>query len=254
MTSKRKDQIYTLLKGIETGAPAAVAVVNPDQYIQHNPETHEGGEGLAALFKRIAKSSPRVHIVRIFEDGDYVFAHTEYDFASLKIGFEVFRFEGDLTVEHWDNIQEIQGPNSSGHTMTDGPTQATELDRTESNRAIVQSFIDEVLINGQLEKLEHYIENEHFTQHSPQIADGLPALRAALKNTSDEGIMIEYEHRHRLLAEGSFVLSVCEGSRAGIHTSFYDLFRVSEGKLVEHWDTTEAVPPRTEWKNNNGKF
>lgn len=74
MTSKRKHGIYTLLKGIETGDPAAVAVVNPNKYIQHNPETHEGGEGLAALFKRISKSEPRVNLVRMFEDGDYVFA------------------------------------------------------------------------------------------------------------------------------------------------------------------------------------
>ena len=42
-----KDQICTLLKGIETGNEASVAVVNPDKYIQHNPQTHEGGEGLA---------------------------------------------------------------------------------------------------------------------------------------------------------------------------------------------------------------
>ena len=83
MTSKRKEQICALLKGIETGDAAAVAVVNPDKYIQHNPETHEGSEGLAALFKRISQSSPRVNIVRVFEDGDYVFAHTEYDFANL---------------------------------------------------------------------------------------------------------------------------------------------------------------------------
>jgi predicted SnoaL-like aldol condensation-catalyzing enzyme len=26
------------------------------------------------------------------------------------------------------------------------------------------------------------------------------------------------------------------------------------GKLVEHWDTIKAVPARSEWKNNNGKF
>jgi len=48
MTSKRKEQICTLLKGIESGDAASVAVVNPDKYIQHNPQTHEGGEGLAA--------------------------------------------------------------------------------------------------------------------------------------------------------------------------------------------------------------
>ena len=157
MTSARKDQICALLKGIETGEEASVVVVNPDKYIQHNPQTREGGEGLAALFKRLSKSSPRVNIVRVFEDGDYVFAHTEYDFASSNIGFEIFRFEDDLAVEHWDNIQQRQGPNSSGHTMVEGPTEATDLDRTESNREIVRSFVDEVLINGQLDTLERYI-------------------------------------------------------------------------------------------------
>ncbi len=255
MTSKRKDQICALLKGIETGDPASVAVVNQDKYLQHNPQTREGSEGLAALFKRLSKSSPHVNIVRVFEDGDYVFAHTEYDFASSNIGFEVFRFEDDLAVEHWDNIQNRQGPNPSGHTMVDGPTEATDLDRTEVNREIVRSFIIEVLINGQLDKLEHYIDNECYTEHNPRIADGLSALRSALiAFESNNGIATEYDRIHRLLAEGSFVLCVSEGSLNGIHSSFYDLFRVADGKLVEHWDNTEAIPPRSEWKNDNGKF
>jgi predicted SnoaL-like aldol condensation-catalyzing enzyme len=106
MTSKRTDQIRALLKGIETGDATAVAVVNEGKYIQHNPQTQEGSEGLAALFKRLSKTSPRVNIARAFADGDYVFAHTEYDFATRRIGFEVFRFEDDLAVEHWDNIQQ----------------------------------------------------------------------------------------------------------------------------------------------------
>jgi predicted SnoaL-like aldol condensation-catalyzing enzyme len=254
MTSKRKDQIRALLKGIETGDAVAVAVVSPEKYIQHNPQTHEGSEGLAALFKRLSKSSPRVNIVRAFEDGDYVFAHTEYDFASSKIGFEVFRFEDDLVVEHWDNIQQRQGPNPSGHTMVDGPTEATDLDRTESNRDIVRSFVDDILINGRLQKLEHYIDKERYTQHNPRVADGLLALRSALKSTSDKGNTMEYVRSHRVLAEGDFVLSVSEGSLGGVHSAFYDLFRVAEGRLVEHWDTIEAIAPRIEWKNDNGKF
>ena len=105
MNSRRKDQICWLLKGIETGDAAVTKVVNEDKYIQHNPQTHEGSEGLEALFKRLSKTSPRVNVVRVFEDGDYVFAHTEYDFASSNIGFEIFRFEDDRAVEHWDNIQ-----------------------------------------------------------------------------------------------------------------------------------------------------
>lgn len=57
-----------------------------------------------------------------------------------------------------------------------------------------------------------------------------------------------------MLAEGNFVLAVSEGARNEAHTSFYDLFRLCAGKLVEHWDTIEAVPPRSAWKNDNGKF
>jgi len=254
LSSIRKDQIRALLKGIETGDAAAVAVVNPDKYIQHNPQTHEGSEGLAALFKRLSKTSPRVNIVRAFEDGDFVFAHTEYDFASSKIGFEVFRFENDLVVEHWDNIQPRQGPNPSGHTMVDGPTEATDLVGTESNRAIVRSFIDDVLIKGQHQKLQHYIDAKHYTEHDPRIADGLAALRSALTTSSDNGTAKEYDRIHRVLAEGDFVLSVSEGALDGVHSAFYDLFRVAGDRLVEHWGTIESIAPRSDWKNENGKF
>jgi predicted SnoaL-like aldol condensation-catalyzing enzyme len=255
MTSNRKGKIRILLKGIETGDEASVAVVNPDKYIQHNPQTHEGGEGLAALFKRLAKSSPRVNILRIFSDDDFVFAHTEYDFDTSRIGFEIFRFEGDLTVEHWDNIQPREGPNPSGHSMVDGPTEATDLVRTRYNREFVRSFVDDALVNGQLDKLENYIDAEHFTEHNPRIGDGLPALRSALSDAaSNGGTCIKYDRMHRILAEGNFVLTVSEGSVNGVHSSFFDLFRVADGKLVEHWDTTEAVPPHSQWKNDNGKF
>jgi predicted SnoaL-like aldol condensation-catalyzing enzyme len=255
MTSNRKDQICTLLKGIETGDEAAVAVVSPEKYIQHNPQTHEGGEGLAALFKRLARNSPRVNIVRIFSDGDFVFGHTEYDFDTSRVGFEIFRFEGDLTVEHWDNIQPREGPNPSGHSMVDGPTEASDIDNTERNREIVRSFVDEVLVNRQFNKMEDYIDAGHFTQHNPRIGDGLSALHSALCDpASNEDIAIEYDKMHHILAEGNFVLAVNEGSVNGVHSSFFDLFRVAHGKIVEHWDTTEAVPPRSEWNNDNGKF
>ena len=142
MTSRKKDQIRKLLKGIETGDPDSVSVVNEAKYIQHNPLTPEGSEGLAELFKRLAQTSPQVDIVRIFEDDAYVFAHTDYNFNVLEIGFEVFRFENGLAVEHWDNLQhKLSGPNRSGHTMIDGPTEVTDLDKTESNRELVRSFV-----------------------------------------------------------------------------------------------------------------
>ncbi len=231
-----------------------MAVVNEDQYIQHNPQTHEGSEGLAALFKRLSKSSPRVNVVRAFEDGDYVFAHTEYDFAQSNIGFEIFRFDGEQAVEHWDNIQQRFGPNSSGRSMVDGPTEALELNLTEVNRALVGSYVDQVLLNRELEKLDDYICGEHYVQHNPFIADGLLALRNSLEAKTEQGYSITYKKHHRILAEGNFVLSVNEGFSNGDHSALFDLYRVADGKLVEHWDTIEKIPPRAEWKNDNGKF
>ena len=254
-TSTRKQQIRDLLKSIETGDSTAVAVVNPDKYIQHNPETHEGGEGLAALFKRLSKTSPHVNIVRAFEDGEYVFAHTEYDFATSKIGFEIFRFEEGLVVEHWDNLQAKSGEsNPSGHTMTDGPTKPTDLGKTRQNKDLVRAFVDDILVKGRMDKLTGYFDGDTYTQHNPLIADGLSGLGAALEEFAKQGILMKYERIHRVLGEGDFVLVVSEGSLAGNHSSFYDLFRVADGKIAEHWDTIETIAPRDQWRNENGKF
>ncbi len=253
MTLANKDKIRALLKSIETGDPAPVAVVNEEKYIQHNPQTQEGSEGLAALFKRLSQTSPRVNIVRAFEDGDFVFAHTEYDFSRRNIGFEVFRFEDGRAVEHWDNIQPRQGPNASGHGMVDGPTDATDHALTGANRALVRTFVETVLMKGDLDRLDDYLDTASFTDHSPGVAT-IADLRTALESMEDGRRLVDYRHVHRVLAEGNFVLSVCEGYLRGNHTSFYDLFRVADGKLVEHWDTTEKIAPRSEWKNNNGKF
>jgi len=254
MTTAKKDQIRALLKSIETGDPGPVAVVNEAKYIQHNPQTREGSEGLAALFQRLSKTSPRVNIVRAFEDGDFVFAHTEYDFASRKIGFEVFRFEDGRAVEHWDNIQDRQGPNQAGRSMVDGPTEAADYDFTESNRAFVRSFVETVLVDEQLDWLTDYVDEDAYAEHNPQLGDGVAALRSALEAMDKGRRRIDYQRVHRVLAEGNFVLCVSEGDFGGIHSAFYDLFRVAKGKLVEHWDTTEKIAPRREWKNDNGKF
>ena len=71
----------------------------------------------------------------------------------------------------------------------------------------------------------------------------------------DPGVRaINYQRLHRVLADGSFVPSVSEGFRGPAHTAFYDLFRVADGLIVEHWDTTETIAERSEWKNDNGKF
>ncbi|MGV6827089.1 MAG: nuclear transport factor 2 family protein [bacterium] len=255
MPKDRKQMIFDLLKGIETGDPAAVAVVNEEKYIQHNPQTHEGSEGLATLFKRLSRTSPRVNVVRVFSDGEFVFAHTEYDFASRNIGFEIFRFENDQAVEHWDNIQARKGPNQSGHSMVDGEVLICDHDKTEHNREIVTQFVHQVLIGCDVGKLSDVLDRASFTEHNPEMSDELDGLQRMLSGTPTvDGHNIRYKKCHRVLAEGNFVLSACEGLRDGKQCAFFDLYRLRNGRIVEHWDTTEDITPRGEWKNSNGKF
>ncbi|WP_256368187.1 nuclear transport factor 2 family protein [Ruegeria sp. HKCCA5463] len=249
----KRELLQRFLKGLETGDAMAAAVVNEEKYIQHNPQTHEGSEGIADLFARLSKTSPKVTFKRVFEDGDFAFAHIEYDFSSLRAAFEVFRFEDGKAVEHWDNIQPLRGPNLSGRGMLDGHTEVTDLEKTEENRAASSMFVTDVLIKRRFDRLADFVA-EDLKQHNPDMADGIVALKNVLEGTSESGSKFVYKHLHRVLAEGNFVLCVCEGERNGVHSSFYDLYRWDADQIVEHWSTIEAVPPREEWKNDNGKF
>lgn len=250
----RKEHVAALLKSIETGDPGPAVIINADSYTQHNLGVADGLAGFGALLALLPPGSARVNTVRVFQDGDYVFSHTEYDFFGPKIGFDIFRFSEGRIVEHWDNLQTTAGPNPSGHTMIDGPTVVQEPSTREASKALVRAFVDDILVNGRLDRLAGYFDGDRYRQHNPHIADNLTGLRSALQTMADQGISMKYDRIHTVLGEGEFVLVVSEGTFAGAQTSFYDLFRVENGKIAEHWDTIEAIAPRSEWKNQNGKF
>jgi predicted SnoaL-like aldol condensation-catalyzing enzyme len=249
-----KTQVVNLLKAIETGAAEPVAVINPQKYTQHNQGIADGLAGFGAALAQLPPNSAKVNTVRVFQDGEFVFTHTDYNFFGPKIGFDIFRYEEGKIVEHWDNLQVTAGPNPSGHTMVDGPTQVTDLDKTEANKIMVKTFVDNILVNGRMEKLAGYFNGNNYIQHNPQIADQLSGLGKALEAMAQAGITMKYDKIHKVLGEGNFVLVVSEGTFGGKLTSFYDLFRVENGKIAEHWDTIEEIPARESWKNNNGKF
>ncbi|WHO75909.1 nuclear transport factor 2 family protein [Rhizobium sp. BT03] len=253
MTMQEK-QVVDLLKAIETGAAEPVGVINPGKYTQHNLGAADGLKGFGELLAALPKGSAKANTVRVFQDGDLVVAHTDYNFFGPKVGFDIFRFENGKIVEHWDNLQETAGPNPGGHTMVDGPTEIKDLDKTDANKKLVAAFVDDILVNGRMEKLAGYFDGDNYTQHNPQIGDGLSGLGAALKAMAEAGITMKYDTMHKVLGKGDFVLTVSEGKLAGKPTSFYDLFRIENGKIAEHWDTIEAIPAKADWKNQNGKF
>lgn len=254
-TMNQKEQVVALLKSIETGESAPVAVINPEKYIQHNLAIKDGLAGFGEALAALPAGSARVHTVRILQDGDFVIAHTDYNFFGPKIGFDIFRFEDGKIVEHWDNLQEKPASaNPSGHSMIDGSTEIKDLDKTEANKKLVAQFVSDVLQGNAPEKLTSYFDGDKYIQHNPAIADGLSGLGAALEAMAKQGIAMTYDRVHKVLGEGNFVLAISEGSFAGKAVTFYDLFRVEAGKIAEHWDVVEPVLPADQHQNKNGKF
>ena len=145
-----KQKAVELITSIETGDPAPIAYINPNKYIQHNLAVADGLAGFGAVMQMLPKGSAKANVVRAFEDGDYVVLHTQYDFFGPKAGFDVFRFENEQIVEHWDNLQDIAPPNPSGRTQFDGAIEITDLDKTEQNKAIIAEFVDTILMRGDM--------------------------------------------------------------------------------------------------------
>jgi len=71
---------------------------------------------LGAVLK-LPKDSAKVKTVRVYEDGDFVFAHTEYDLFGPKIGFDVFRFGRWQDRGALGQLATPKGPNPSKHTI-----------------------------------------------------------------------------------------------------------------------------------------
>jgi predicted SnoaL-like aldol condensation-catalyzing enzyme len=69
-----------------------------------------------------------------------------------------------------------------------------------------------------------------------------------------EGKAVKYDRVHMVLGEGNFILVVAEGGFGDRPTAYYDMYRIQHGKIAEHWDVLETIPPHGDWKNPSGKF
>lgn len=250
-----KEKVVQLLNSFNTGDQTPISYINPEKYIQHNLAVADGLAGFGEVMKNAPEGGFKANVIRAFEDDNYVITHTEYDFFGPKAGFDVFRFEDGKIVEHWDNLAEVTPPNPSGRTQFDGSLEIVDIEKTALNKELVSNFVTEVLLNGKMDNLTSLVNPEKYLQHNSAVADGLDGLGAALQYFAENGLVMEYDKVHKILGEGNFVLTMSEGRFGqGEHVAFYDLFRVEDGLIVEHWDIIQSIPPEVEWKNTNGKF
>ena len=228
-----------------------------EPFVQHDPNIADGLSGLRAFATELANSpTTNVTIYRTVVDGDVVMLHSKYEgwpgFSEPVIAFDLFRFKDDKIVEHWGGQTPETGPNPSGHTQVDGSTAIVDRERTETNRTLVLSFKQVVTVELRFDRVDEFIEGDHYIQHASKVGDGTARMKARVSQVEKPGgapVLIP----RRYIAEGNFVLCLVE-ARTEPPTANYDLFRVENGKIAEHWDVLSVIPPKNQWKNTNGPF
>ena len=259
ITMTNTEKALALINTFATGGKDTARSLLADGYIQHNLAYGTGADAFIGSVEYLASAVVKttVNNIRAFEDGDKVFLQTVYNFAGAgeQVAFDIFRFdENGKIAEHWDNLAALAEPNPSGHTQTDGTMEITDLGKTEENRELVKNFLYDVMQGNNLDKTPDYFDGDTYIQHKTGIADGVSGLNAALGALAEQGISMVYDEVHMVLAEGNFVLAVSEGTFGGVPTSYYDLWRVENGKIAEHWDVMETIADQSTWQNQNGKF
>ncbi|WP_244138532.1 nuclear transport factor 2 family protein [Ligilactobacillus agilis] len=256
MTNKEK--ALALIGTFVSGDTAKAKELLAPGYIQHNLAFGTGADAFVAAVEGLAQAPVKttVNNIRAFEDGDKVFLQTVYNFAGAgeQVGFDVFRFNEDGKIaEHWDNLADKAAPNPSGHTQIDGTLEKKDVDKEET-RNVVAGFVGDVLRGENPDKLTSYYDGDKYIQHNTSIADGLSGLGAALEAMAKQGISMVYNKTHMVLADGDYALACSEGTFGGVPTTYYDLFRVENGFISEHWDVMETLADKSTWANENGKF
>ncbi|EMY32789.1 hypothetical protein D477_018314 [Arthrobacter crystallopoietes BAB-32] len=231
--------------------PGAVDRYYTPDYRQHSPLAPDGPEALRDFVGHLPQEF-RFEPLRILEDGEMVAIHcVYYGLAPTPVvAFNVFRVEGERLAEHWEVLAPLAHDSVSGRSQVDGPTEVSDPEKTVANKALLAEFAQKVLVERDLRVAENYIAPD-FAQHNPEAADGVAGAEAALAMWATQGRPLIHRRIHRILGEGNFVLTVAEGE-FGVPVALYELWRVEDGRIVEHWDVIQPVP--FEMPHGNGFF
>jgi predicted SnoaL-like aldol condensation-catalyzing enzyme len=259
----QKNVAVRVLKGVfERGDTEVVdRYVRPD-YIQHNPLAPDGAETLKNLGVMIHEQFPDAEygVKRVISEGDLVLVHSNVVMVPGTRGtavVDIFRFQDGKIAEHWDVGQDVPETSVNGNDMfsteswprTERPGPAW---LTAYNKKLVTKAFDQLIVRKDLSAIDRYWGPEYH-QHNPNIADGVEGVKAGLGGYFEAFPQLAVS-RKRVIAEGDLVAvhSHYVNAPGERGQAIVDLFRVRNGRIVEHWDVIQDVPENS--ANDNTMF
>src|SRR6202048_5027869 len=129
---------------------------------------------------------------------------------------------------------------------------AADAKQMEDNKKIVAALYDAVLNQKDFEKASQYL-GSRYTQHNPGAADGPEGLKGFVAFLKDK-FPNNHSEIKRIFADGDYVIvhvhAVREPATRG--NAIVDIFKLENGKVVEHWDVVQPIPEKP--ANSNGMF
>ena len=256
MSRARDNAIGLYMEGIRDGRPReAVAKYTGARYTQHSTGVADGPEGFIAFFEPFLERNPDrdIRVIRALEDDGKAFVHVHQVLGEgeAKWGTMDF-FDSDRSgkiIEHWDVIDADHGLNPAGRSQVDGATDITDHDSKGTNKTLVKTFIETVLVDRDLSKTHDFLAPD-LAAHAPQMQDGRAAFEHFYGATD---CPLSYQDCYLMVGEGNFVATLNRARWNDQDLCRADLFRLAEGRIAEHWVNSEPVPPKSDWANS-GKF
>lgn len=132
------------------------------------------------------------------------------------------------------------------------PAIAADAAQMEANKKTVIALYEAALNKKDFEEASKHL-GPRYTQHNPTAPDGPEGLKGFINFLKDKFPNSKSEIK-RVFADGDYVIlhvhAVREPGTRG--NAIVDIFKLENGKVVEHWDAVQPIPENPQ--NSNGMF
>jgi len=237
-----------------------------ETYMQHNPNILTGRDAFVKVFgarppvNPIPETMANPPVVQFAKD-DYVGLIWEREAndptdATKKYkfnGFDLVRIENGLVAEHWDYALKTKGSPDGGTADSAKAMNATfNLSAQEKkNLEIANVEFKDILQYGHTE-LADKVMAEGYIQHNPNVPTGREGFKNAFRNRPTEPIKPEFKNKPMMIIpSGQFVFYMSKrelknpDDESKMYTTYwFDIVRVENGMIQEHWDAATKNAPQ----------
>lgn len=123
----------------------------------------------------------------------------------------------------------------------------------QSNKDIVVAFFRMMFQDRDVDEAVRLYVGKNYIQHNPYMRDGVEPMVDFFPHYFEQHPQASVDIK-RVIAEGDLVMvhNLWRESPEDRGQAVVDIFRVENGKIVEHWDVSQEIPENP--ANKNGMF